>query len=213
MLVNKRISSTLAFVLTFSFSLTLVVIPTANAIAGEGGGGPGNGGQVVVCYNKDVRSDGRPASGAAIQSVEFADHWEFSNRLQLKLALGDANLTPKEKVRLVADRMRDIDSRISDVLDSAYDRNFDKIALTTSPINEIYDANLRTKLKLDKNCTIDQIAGHWQNVKPGEYPILIYQRYYNRLANNDQKAMVYLHELLWPLFISENDKRTKKLPQ
>ncbi len=146
----------------------------------------GNGGDVVVCKNQT----------GEISSARLLDYYEGENR-GFSLDLGEKELPVLEKVQLALNRLEQRDAVLAYLLKES-SKNFMQQTLFKKKIilRNISDSE---EVYVEQNCEVSQIAINQKVVMPGDKKYIISEDLWN-LLDNDNKAGVILHEILYDRF-------------
>lgn len=149
----------------------------------------GNGGDVVLCKTES----------GEVETATMLDYYEGQYR-NIPLDLGAADLEPIEKVELALMRLNKQDTFFTNILRQKAQTFFDNASIIPGiSLRDIPDSN---EVFLGHNCEIQQIAINQKVTFPGDKKFVISKDYWD-LLDNDNKAGLILHEIIYDYFIEQ----------
>jgi hypothetical protein len=178
---------------------------SSHAIEREGGGG-----DAIVCYDRPLYLENgniNPNARIALKPL-LKDYWEMEETMgALDLSLGNENLSYKEKVHFVLNRLGTVDKeRAARLKERFEDKTFYNLA-SRSRIPDIDDATTLLKPRESENCYDVQVAIQRFRQRPFQSKVIIDENIFS-LMDEDHKAGLILHELLYEEEIKHVGART-----
>ncbi len=158
----------------------------------------GNGGDVLVCRTPSMQ----------ISSIELLDYFEARFLRKISIDLGGPELSVTEKVQLVLERLRRFSPTRADLYQTWLSTfQAESHFVDVANLADIPDSEL---IVYPANCSLQQIAIQKEPSFPEDSRYLIDQGLWKAMDNN-QKAGLILHELIYREAISLGHKNSKNV--
>lgn len=144
----------------------------------------GNGGDAIVCRN----------SSGVIRSAEMLDIYEARLMNGLSVQLGDAGLSPLQKVLMATSRLTKLDEqRAQKYSENARAFLSNASLLPNVTLTDIPDSE---HLAVPLGCQIEQVAIRREQLLPGQKRFVVNKDLWDKFDNNN-KAALMLHEVIY----------------
>jgi hypothetical protein len=178
--------------------LGVALVSALISAAGFAGQERGNGGDVVIC------TDGANQT----VSMEMFDHYEARTIRSIPIDLGPETLSPVAKAHLAVKRLEKFDPEKAQFYHAQIDLFMDKVWFVNETLPDLDDTG---PIKLEPNCGLHQIAIHQKPESSFDREFWVYKPFWdNPKFNNNQKAALILHEIVFAKYIENGHLNSRK---